>query len=87
VQLRGRFKYVIVPGPVGSWAILIPCCINHCDAVRQQPISAGFCVIENGTVTVDGFSDTLNLHCRPEDAKIIKLTLFMAQSTKTLQPS
>jgi hypothetical protein len=81
--MNGRFKYVIVPGPIGNWAVLIPPCVEHCDAVKAgKAISAGFCVIENGHVTVDGFSASLDLHSRPEDVKIIKLSLAQAASAK-----
>ena len=79
--MNGRFKYVIVPGAVGEWAILIPPCVEHCDAVKAgKAISAGFCVIDGNNVTVDGFSLSLDLHCRVQDAMIIKLSLAQARS-------
>ena len=84
--MSGRFKYVIVPACGCSWAILVPCCVNHRDAVNAlalKPVSAGFCMIKDGAVTVDGGSDTLNLVSRSEDAGIIRMTLHLAQIAHT----
>ena len=88
--MNGRWKYIIAAGPVGRWAILVPCAVQHSDAVKPGiAISAGFCVIENGEVEVEAgsWSDSLQIVSRPEDAKIIRMTLFMAQSAKELAPS
>jgi hypothetical protein len=86
--MNGRWKYIIVAGASGTWAVLVPCAVQHSDAVRPgAAISAGFCNIVDGRVMVEleSWSDSLGLHSRLEDARIIQLSLLMAKSAKELQ--
>ena len=75
--MKGHFKYVIVPAHGANWAILFPECVNHCDAdlTMTEIVGAGFCVIDGGMVSVNGFSISLNIDSKPEDAQVIRDTL------------
>jgi len=78
--MKGRFKYIIVPAHGSAWAILMPECINHCDAVNPQTtkvLGAGFCTIAGDEVTVEGHSTSLNISAKPADATAIILTLSL----------
>jgi len=80
-------KYIIVNRQGLPSAILFAEHVNHSDAINQKdiaPISAGFCTLKNGAVTVTGESNSLNLQSRPEDAAIIRLTLLLTGLIPTI---
>ena len=66
-----ELKYVIIDN---FWPIIFPTNINHCDiAIGKNITSAGF-INERGEVY--GFSDTLNLHSKESDQKLINRILI-----------
>lgn len=73
-------KYIIINRLGIPSAILLADHVNHSDAVNLaavKPVSSGFCSLRNGCVYVERGSNSLNLHSRPEDADIIRLTLHL----------
>ncbi|MDE2105028.1 MAG: hypothetical protein KGL39_47760 [Patescibacteria group bacterium] len=77
-----RLKYVMLPTPVGDWPVLFPENIQHRQAVDRltvKPVSAGFCAVKRGVVTVFGESASLDLPSRPQDAAIIRDTLKLTE--------
>jgi hypothetical protein len=76
-----KFKYVIIRAQDVETAIIVPGFAQHNWAINLQarnPISAGFAWRDqSGSVHVEGESTSLNLKSRPQDAEIIRETLFM----------
>lgn len=74
-------KYIIVIRHGMETAILFPEHVNHSDAINKldcPPISAGFCSVKNGAVTLeDRASESLQLKPRPADAEAIETTLAL----------
>ena len=57
--------------------IVFPDTIQHNEFKNWNPISAGFCYIEdNGTVKCFGESVSLDLKSLPEDSEILRKQLF-----------
>jgi hypothetical protein len=78
--MNGKFKYVVIFENGMEQAIVFSKAILHNHAVNLRevkPISAGFCDIEDGVVTVHGHSTSLNLSPRREDADVILTTLLL----------
>jgi hypothetical protein len=76
-----KFKYVIFRAQSLETASIIPPFAQHSDAINlaaKLPISAGFAWRDaGGAIHVEGESVSLKLKSRPEDAEIIRETLFM----------
>jgi hypothetical protein len=73
-----KCKYVMLVEWGIETPILFPDHLEHSAAVnpnQHKPISAGFCYIGGGDVSVYGFSTSLKIEHRPEDADIIKFFL------------
>jgi hypothetical protein len=63
---------------VHQWARENDTGYRHGVRTYTKPVSAGFFSIVDGKVQVGGYSETLDLHSRPEDADIISKFLFGA---------
>jgi hypothetical protein len=75
-----KFKYVITIAQGNQTAILFPAFVEHKQAISLpvRAISAGFAWLDaDRKVHVKGESTSLKLKSRPEDADIIRETLFM----------
>jgi hypothetical protein len=74
-----KFKYVIIRAQGNETAIILaPFAQHNCVGSDNRPISAGFAWRNaDGSISVGGESTSLKLKSRPEDAEIIRETLFM----------
>lgn len=72
-------KYIIIVNETGMEVpIVFSPLISHEDMVSKKLVkSAGFCELDNqGRWSAHGWSDTLNLRSRPQDADILNTHLF-----------
>jgi len=68
-------KYVIIDDPsiIGlEQPIMFEDSFAHSNFAKWNPKSAGFVAIENGEYHTYGFSESLQMGPRPEDARIIR---------------
>jgi hypothetical protein len=76
-----KFKYVIIRALDVETAIIVPPFAQHnwgINLTARRPISAGFAYrAADGSIKVWGESTSLKLKSRPEDATVIRETLFM----------
>lgn len=86
--MNAKFKYVVVEENGIEFAIIVPGGVSHDHAVNLKavkPISAGFCNVSAGVIVCQGFSTSLDLAARKEDAQIVMTTLlFMGVRDLTL---